>query len=119
MKLRDLSFIGMVALVIGGLQTLSFVNKPPSMPKDIHHTIAGRNARAHCLFCHQPEALLELEQANRHPRKWRDARSDCLLCHIPASGAKWKAEQGIALILHGVLERQKYSPRIYGKLEKE
>ncbi|HEY6401103.1 MAG TPA: hypothetical protein VI479_06825 [Blastocatellia bacterium] len=119
MKLRDLSFIGMAALVIAGLQTLSFVNKPPSMPKDIHHTTAGRNARAHCLFCHRPEALLALEQANRHPQKWRDARSDCLLCHIPASGAKWKAEPGIALIPHDVLERQKYSPRIYGKLEKE
>jgi nitrate/TMAO reductase-like tetraheme cytochrome c subunit len=119
MKLRDLSFIGMVVLVIAGLQTLSFVNKPPVMPKDVHHAMAGRNAREQCLLCHRPEALLALERANRHPQKWRDARSDCLLCHIPASGAKWKAGQGIALIPHGVLERQKYSPQIYGKSEKE
>lgn len=42
MKLRHFSFIGMVVLVIGGLQTLSFVNKPPAMPKDIHHDTVSR-----------------------------------------------------------------------------
>jgi nitrate reductase cytochrome c-type subunit len=83
-KLRHFSFIGMVVLVIGGLQTLSFVNKPPAMPKDIHHTAASHGARGQCLRCHQAEALLALEQAKRHPAKWRDARSDCLLCHVPA-----------------------------------
>jgi hypothetical protein len=99
MKLRDLSFIGMVVLVIGGLQTLSFVNKPPAMPKDIHHTTVRRAARAQCLQCHQAEAMLALEQANRHPAKWRDARSDCLLCHLQASGVKRKAEPGAARTL--------------------
>jgi nitrate reductase cytochrome c-type subunit len=92
MKLRDFSFIGMVVLVIGGLQTLSFVNRPPAMPKNIHHATVSRDARVQCLRCHQAESLLVLEQANRHPAKWRDVRSDCLLCHIPAGGAKRKAE---------------------------
>lgn len=89
MKLRDLSFIGLIVLVIGGLQTLSFVNKPPAMPKDIHHKAAGR---AQCLRCHQAEAMTALEQAKRHPAQWRDARSNCLLCHIPAGSVKREAE---------------------------
>ena|SRR5688572_2206557 len=105
MKLRDLSFIGMVALVIGGLQTLSLVNKPPVMPKDIHHTTLGRDPRAQCLLCHHAEALLTLERANRHPAKWRDTRSNCLLCHIPASGAKWNVGPAVAQPPQVVLER--------------
>jgi nitrate reductase cytochrome c-type subunit len=92
MKLRDLSFIGLIVLVIGGLQTLSFVNKPPEMPTDIHHTVAGRDTGAQCVRCHQAEAMTALEQAKRHPAQWRDARSNCLLCHIPAGGAKREAE---------------------------
>jgi nitrate reductase cytochrome c-type subunit len=107
MKLRHFSFIGMVVLVIGGLQTLSFVNKPPAMPKDIHHDTVSRDARAQCLRCHQAEALMALEQANRHPAKWRAARSDCLLCHIPAGGAKRRAEPDAARTLHTVLGRRK------------
>jgi nitrate reductase cytochrome c-type subunit len=94
MKLRDLSFIGLIVLVIAGLQTLSFVNKPPEMPKDNHHTVAGRDASAQCLRCHQSESMAALEQAKRHPAKWRDAGSNCLLCHIPAGRANWKAETG-------------------------
>jgi len=91
MKFRDLSFIGMVVVVVGGLQTLSFVNKPPAMPEDLHHTTVSRDVRAQCLQCHQAQTLLALERANRHPAKWRDARSDCLLCHIPAGGIRRKA----------------------------
>jgi nitrate reductase cytochrome c-type subunit len=107
MKLRHFCFVGMVVLVIGSLQTLSFVNKPPAMPKDIHHATVSHDARAQCLRCHQVEALPALEQANRHPAKWRDARSDCLLCHIPTGGAKRKAEPGVARTLHAILGRQK------------
>jgi nitrate reductase cytochrome c-type subunit len=92
MKLRDLSFIGLIVLVIGGLQTLSFVNKPPAMPKDSRHMAAGRDASVQCLRCHQAEAMTALEQADRHPGQWRDARANCLLCHVPAGGAKWEAE---------------------------
>ena len=92
MKLRDFSFVGLIVLVIVGLQTLSFVNKPPEMPKDIHHTAAGRDADAKCLRCHQSESMTALEQAKRHPAQWRDSRSNCLLCHIPEGGAKRKAE---------------------------
>jgi nitrate reductase cytochrome c-type subunit len=105
-KLRHFSFIGMAVLVIGGLQTLSFVNKPPAMPKDIHHDTVSRDTRAQCLRCHQAEALLALEQANRHPAKWRDARSDCLLCHIPAGSAKRNAGPGVARNIHAVLGRR-------------
>ncbi len=91
MKFRDLSFIGMVMLVVGGVQTLSFVNKPPAMPKDLRHTTASHDVRAQCLRCHQTQTLLALERANKHPVKWRDALSDCLLCHIPASGVRREA----------------------------
>jgi nitrate reductase cytochrome c-type subunit len=111
MKLRHFSFIGMVVLVIGGLQTLSFVNKPPAMPMDIHHATASRDARVACLRCHHAESLVALEQAKRHPAKWRDTRSDCLLCHIPAGGAKRKVETGVARTLHAILGRQKRSYR--------
>jgi nitrate reductase cytochrome c-type subunit len=98
MKLRDLAFVGMVVLVISGLQTLSFVNKPPAMPKDIHHTTASRDSSAQCLRCHQREAL---ERMNRHPAKWRDARSDCLLCHIPAGAVKRNADLDVGAVLSG------------------
>lgn len=91
MKFRDLSFIGIVVVVVGGLQTLSFVNKPPTMPEDLHHTTVSRDVRAQCLRCHQAQTLLALEQANKHPVKWRDTRSDCLLCHIPASDVRREA----------------------------
>jgi nitrate reductase cytochrome c-type subunit len=96
----------MVVLVIGGLQTLSFVNKPPPMPKDIQHATASRDARSQCLLCHQAEALLALERANRHPSKWRDASSDCLLCHVPASGANLKTDPGLQQPPRVVVERQ-------------
>jgi nitrate reductase cytochrome c-type subunit len=95
----------MVVLVISGLQTLSFVNKPPAMPKDIHHTTAGRNASAQCLRCHQREAL---ERMNRHPAKWSDGRSDCLLCHIPAGDANRNVERGVLANPRAILERRKH-----------
>jgi hypothetical protein len=112
MKFRDLSFIGIVLLVAGGLQTLSFVNKPPAMPTDIHHTTVSRDVRAQCLRCHRAKTLLSLERASRHPAKWRDARSDCLLCHIPAGGAKREAEPGTARTPCATFERQGNSWRI-------
>jgi nitrate reductase cytochrome c-type subunit len=119
MKLRDFSFIGMVVLVVSGLQTLSLVNKPPAMPKDIHHVTVSRDARAQCLRCHRAEAMLALEQRNRHPEKWRDARSDCLLCHIPAGGAKRKAEPIVARPPCAIPGRQKHPWRIAMTRQKE
>lgn len=92
MKLRDLSFIAIVALVGGGLQALSLVNKPPAMPADIHHTTVRRGARAQCLRRHWTETILALEKQRKHPAKWREADADCLLCHVPAGGVKRKAE---------------------------
>lgn len=108
MKLRDLSFIGMVVLVIGGLQTLSFVNKPPAMPKDIHHMKSSRDASAQCLRCHQAGSMLALEHASKHPAKWRDARSDCLLCHIPVGATKRNVRPDVARTPRAVLEQQNH-----------
>jgi len=91
MKFRDLSFIGIVVFVVGGLWILSLGNKPATMPKDSHHTTVSRGAREQCLRCHQAQTLLALERMNRHPAKWRDARSDCLHCHMPAGGVRREA----------------------------
>jgi len=88
MKLRDLSFISILVVVVGGIELLSFVNKPPATPDDRPHTTVSRDARAQCLQCHQPETMWASEQAGRHPIKWRDARFACLLCHVPSGGVK-------------------------------
>jgi hypothetical protein len=88
MKGRDVSFIGMVTVVIGGLQTLSLINKPPLMPSDLHHTAISRDVRDQCLQCHHAQTLQALEQATRHPIQWRDARTTCVVCHIPNGDAR-------------------------------
>jgi hypothetical protein len=82
MKVRDLSFIAIVVLVVGGTQALSRFNRPPALPEDLSHRVMRGDVRAQCLLCHQSGAMLALEQRARHPAKWRDARFDCLLCHI-------------------------------------
>lgn len=87
MKSRDLYFIVIVIIVVGGLYYLSTKNKAKAMPVTVpeHSTV---KAREDCLKCHLPAKFEELERQHKHPGKWRDARVSCLLCHTAPDGKK-------------------------------
>jgi hypothetical protein len=80
MKPRDLLFIAIVVVTVGGLYYLSTKEniKPMSAAQAQHLTA---KTRSECLVCHLPEKMAALEQAHKHPGKWRDERVNCLLCH--------------------------------------
>jgi hypothetical protein len=81
-KSRDLIFIAIVILVVGGLWWLSTRNKAKSMrPTPPEHLTA--KMRGECLKCHLPEILAERELQHKHPNKWRDERVECTRCHKP------------------------------------
>lgn len=86
MKSRDLLFLLLIVVVVGGLTYLSTRNRAKAMPSEpaVHLTVTDR---AQCLTCHKPERLAELELQHKHPGKWRDARVSCLLCHTQPAGA--------------------------------
>jgi FtsZ-interacting cell division protein ZipA len=81
-KSRDLIFIAIVVLVVGGLWWLSTRNKAKAMrPTPPEHLTA--KLRDECLKCHLPETLNEMELQHKHPGKWRDASVECTRCHKP------------------------------------
>ena len=86
MKSRDLVFILIVVVVVGGLYYLSTRNKAKAMPAIAEHSTIG--GREDCLKCHLPARFEELERQHKHPGKWRDARVSCLLCHATPDGQK-------------------------------
>ncbi|MDX2032424.1 MAG: hypothetical protein SF339_17245 [Blastocatellia bacterium] len=87
MKSRDLIFLLIVVVVVGGLYFLSTRNKAKPLSTTVPEHLTTK-AREDCLKCHQPEALANLERQHKHPGKWRDARVSCLLCHTSPAGAR-------------------------------
>jgi len=86
MKSRDLIFIAIVVLVVGGLWWLSTRNKAKAMsPAPPEHLTA--KLRDECLKCHLPEKLAEMELQHKHPGKWRDPKVECTRCHKPPKEA--------------------------------
>jgi FtsZ-interacting cell division protein ZipA len=86
MKSRDMIFIAIVVIVVGGLWWLSTRNKAKAMsPAPPEHLTA--KLRDECLKCHLPEKLAEMERQNKHPGKWRDAHVECTRCHKPPKEA--------------------------------
>src|SRR5215471_16874653 len=86
MKSRDLIFIAIVILVVGGLWWLSTRNKAKSMrPTPPEHLTA--KLREDCLKCHLPETLAQMEIQHKHPNKWRDEAVECTRCHKPPQEA--------------------------------
>jgi|SRR5215467_14593773 len=82
MKSRDLIFIAIVVLVVGGLWWLSTRNRAKAMrPTPPEHLTA--KLRDECLKCHLPGTLAEMELQHKHPIKWRDDRVECTRCHKP------------------------------------
>ena len=83
MKARDLYFLAIVLVVVGGLYYLSTRGKAHPVPaRPPEHLVA--KTREECLVCHTAEHMAALEQAHRHPGKWRDARVSCFQCHNAA-----------------------------------
>lgn len=81
-KPRDLIFLSIVVVSVGGLYFLSTRAKvPPAMPANQPHVEA--NTRTQCLSCHPPAQMEALQQAHKHPSKWRDEKVNCLQCHKP------------------------------------
>jgi FtsZ-interacting cell division protein ZipA len=86
MKSRDLIFIAIVILVVGGLWWLSTRNKAKALqPTPPEHLTA--KLRDDCLKCHLPETLAQMELQHKHPNKWRDERVECTRCHKPPQDA--------------------------------
>jgi hypothetical protein len=87
MKSRDLIFIAIVVLVVGGLYYLSTRNKAKAMSPKVaeHFTVTARDG---CFICHAREKFVELERHHKHPGKWRDERVSCLLCHKAPDASK-------------------------------
>jgi hypothetical protein len=81
-KSRDLIFIAIVIIVVGGLILLSIWQKPPAMRAATPEHLTARQ-REECLKCHLPAKLAELELQHKHPIKWRDERVKCIDCHKP------------------------------------
>jgi hypothetical protein len=86
LKPRDLIFIAIVILVVGGLWWLSTRNKAKAMRPTPPEHLTTR-FRDECLKCHLPEKLAEMELQHKHPGKWRDARVECTRCHKPPQEA--------------------------------
>lgn len=86
LKSRDLIFITIVVLVVGGLWWLSTRNKAKAMrPTPPEHLTA--KLRDDCLKCHLPETLAQMELQHKHPNKWRDETVNCTRCHKPPQEA--------------------------------
>jgi hypothetical protein len=80
MKARDLVFIAIVLVAVGGLYYLSTKGKVRPMPPNPPEHLTAKT-REDCLKCHSSQTLAALEQAHKHPGKWRDEKVSCLRCH--------------------------------------
>ena len=94
MRSRDLVFIAIVLVVVGGLYFLSTRGRARAVPSNPpeHLTAKGRED---CLACHLPAKMEALELAHRHPGKWKDARVSCFKCHAapaPSSRARLNSD---------------------------
>ena|SRR5262245_53825766 len=87
MKSRDLIFIAIVIIVVGGLAWLSTRNKAKAMRATTPEHLTARE-RGECFKCHLPEKLAEMELQHKHPNKWRDERVNCIICHKPPPEAR-------------------------------
>jgi hypothetical protein len=83
MKARDLYFLAIVIVVVGGLYYLSTKGKGHPVPASPPEHLVAKT-REECMVCHTSERLAALEQAHRHPGKWKDARVSCFQCHRAA-----------------------------------
>jgi hypothetical protein len=87
MKSRDLVFLAIVVVVVGGLYFLSTKNKAkPMSPNPPEHLTA--RAREQCFTCHSRELFADLERQHKHPGKWSDERVSCLFCHTAPDGSR-------------------------------
>lgn len=109
MKPRDLIFVLIVVIVVGGLYFLSTRNKAKAMPAIAEHQ--NVTAREDCLKCHLPAKFEALEKEHKHPGKWRDERVSCLLCHKAPNGSKAKIETQNSLATTQSQELQRYSSK--------
>ncbi len=107
MKPRDLIFVLIVVVVVGGLYFLSTRNKAKAMPAIAEHL--NVKAREDCLKCHLPAKFEELERQHKHPGKWRDARVSCLLCHKAPDGSKAQNETQKSLARAHSQQLQQYA----------
>jgi len=73
MKKRDLLFIAIILIIVGGMYALSLTGKkPPLMPEDATHTEA--TTKAQCNSCHGKG--MKYARKPGHPFK-----DDCFMCH--------------------------------------
>jgi hypothetical protein len=91
MRSRDLIFVVIVVVVVGGLYFLSTKGKARAVPASPPEHITAKT-RNECLVCHTPEKLGALEIAHRHPGKWRDERVSCFRCHAEAKPQQARLE---------------------------
>jgi hypothetical protein len=87
MKLRDLLFVVIVVVVVGGLYFLSTRGKARPVPVNPAAHLTAKT-REDCLSCHTPEQLGNLELRHKHPGKWKDAKVSCFQCHKAAEGSR-------------------------------
>lgn len=96
-KPRDVLFVGIIIVVVGGLFLLSKCSGhvPDLAATPPEHQTA--RLREDCLKCHVPEKMGELEAARQHPLKWRDAKVNCLQCHKAPAPQKAQAPSPVFL----------------------
>src|SRR5262245_26141446 len=81
-KSRDLIFIAIIIVVVGGLALLSTRNKAKAMRATTPRHLTARE-RGECFECHTKDILAEMERQHKHPNKWSDETVQCTLCHKP------------------------------------
>jgi len=86
MKARDLLFIAIVLVAVGGLYYLSTRGRVRPMPPQPPAHLSAKT-RGECLACHTPQTMASLEQAHKHPGKWKDEKVSCLKCHTAPQAA--------------------------------
>ena len=89
-KPRDMLFVGIVAVVVGGLYFLSTRGHIPALATNPPEHLTAKS-REDCLKCHLPEKMSEMEALRKHPLKWRDAKINCLQCHQAPAPQKAQA----------------------------
>lgn len=93
-KPRDMLFVGIVVVVVGGLYFLSTQGRvPPDLATNPPEHLTAKT-REDCLKCHVPEKMSALElPPHKHPLKWSDPKTSCLQCHKAPAPQKTQAPQ--------------------------